>query len=734
MSNANEIRKSTSHGEVAKPNKRQTSRSLIATLAIAFVSLSVVVLLISSGLQLFSSFQTQRKVLLQKQEVIAQEAGKSVSNFIEQQFNILEAASNLSNPISIPNQERESVLESLLGLQPAFRQVVLLNNQDNQLAEVSWLAQTSSGKIFAQLTEEALTQIHQGNRYISSIYIDDATSEPLAVMALPVTDIFGDFQGTLAVEVNLKFMWDLVDQLKVGETGYAYVVDNKGNLIAFSDTGRVLQGENVKNIFEVSEFVKNPTLPGDLTPDVVAYTGLLGTTVVGTYVPLGTPEWAVVTELPWGEAYQEFVRQGVAAIIITLGIAFFAGLLGIFVARRISAPLMNLSVTANEAANGNLTAVAKVSGPTEIAQVASTFNAMSTRLRELVGNLEQRVTERTAELEQANQQVQRRAEQFEAIAQISRVISSIRNQEELLTRITHMISQHFGFYHAGIFLLDENKQYAVLRAANSEGGRRMLKRGHRLQVGQTGIVGFVTSTGTPRIALDTGTDAVYFDNPDLPETHSEMALPLKISGQVVGALDVQSTMPNAFTQEDINILSTLADQISTALENARLHEETKDALSKAETAYRQLTSASWSNIQQFSQITGYRFDGTKAEPLNMPANGGQTENKNEAFSVPVKLRGTSIGNLRINPASKGHQWTEDEMAIIQATAERVALAVENARLVSESQKRASKEQVIGEASSKISAAINLDSILQTTLREMGRILPGAEISIQVENE
>ena len=154
----------------------------------------------------------------------------------------------------------KAVLESLLGLQPAFRQLVLLNNRDTQLAEASRLSQASSGKIFDQLTEDALTQIHQGQRYISPIYIDDATSEPLVAMALPVLDLFGDFQGSLAVEVNLKFMWDLVDQLDVGETGYAYVVDSQGNLIAFSDTSRVLRGENVRHI--KSERIHRKPIPG----------------------------------------------------------------------------------------------------------------------------------------------------------------------------------------------------------------------------------------------------------------------------------------------------------------------------------------------------------------------------------------------------------------------------------------------------------------------------------------
>ena len=709
-------------------------RRLATTLTITFALVSVLVILVVQTLQLTYSLNSQQAVLSSKLEVIAQDASKTVSSFIEEQFSVLETAVDLADPLSAPIQEREIVLDSLLGLQPAFRQVVLLDAQDRQQANASRLAQASSGKIFSQLDTNALAQLHDGQRFVSPVYIDDATSEPLVVMALPVLDIFGDFEGTLAVELNLKFMWNLVDQLKAGETGYVYVVDSVGNLIAFSDTARVLQGENVQNIFEVNEFTKNPNGSSDITPDVETYTGILGTSVVGTYAPLGTPAWAVVVELPEQEAYQEGRRQGNWALLTSIGVTILAGLLGYLVSRRLATPIIDLSRTANEIAGGNLSAEAKVEGYTEIAQVASTFNLMTSRLRELIGGLEQRVAERTAELEYASHQVERRAKQFEAIAQISRTISSIQNQNDLLLRIPRMISQYFGFYHVGIFLLDDNKQYAVLRAANSEGGQRMLERGHRLGVGQTGMVGYVTSTGNPRIALDTGADAVYFDNPDLPKTHSEMALPLKSNRQVTGALDVQSTETNAFSQEDINILSALADQVSAALENARLHEEARDALSKAESAYRQLTSDTWSNIRRYAPIVGYRFDGAKAEPLRMPTNGKQDEGPKEAFSVPVELRGESIGRLRINPAVEGHKWTDDEIAIIQATAERVALAVENARLVSESQKRASKEQVIGEISSKISSAINLDNILQTALREMGRILPGTEISIQVENE
>lgn len=182
-------------------------------------------------------------------------------------------------------------------------------------------------------------------------------------------------------------------------------------------------------------------------------------------------------------------------------------------------------------------------------------------LSELTEQLEIRVEERTVELEQSAEQLQKRAAQFETIAQLARTINSIQDPETLLNRITQLVSASFGFYHVGLFLLDESREYAALSAANSEGGRRMLDRQHKLKVGSQGIVGNVTSTGKPRIALDTGSDAVFFDNPDLPETHSEMALPLRVGALIVGALDVQSMEQNAFSKDDVEVLSILADVV-----------------------------------------------------------------------------------------------------------------------------------------------------------------------------
>ena len=230
-------------------------------------------------------------------------------------------------------------------------------------------------------------------------------------------------------------MWSLVDQLKVGETGYAYVVDNQGNLIAFGDTARVLAGENVKQIGEVSEFVDNPSASSDITPGVSSYQGLLGTTVLGTYVPLGTPEWAVVVEIPSSEAYKPIVQSTAAAVGAILLMAILAGIAGVMVARRMTVPLVDLTGTATRIADGEVELQAIVGGAQEIVMLATAFNTMTSQLRDMIGSLEQRVTDRTADAETARLVSENRAQELLAISEISKIISTEQRQDVLLSLI-----------------------------------------------------------------------------------------------------------------------------------------------------------------------------------------------------------------------------------------------------------------------------------------------------------
>jgi GAF domain-containing protein len=342
--------------------------------------------------------------------------------------------------------------------------------------------------------------------------------------------------------------------------------------------------------------------------------------------------------------------------------------------------------------------------------------------------LEQRVEERTAELNESAKQIQKRASQLETIANTARSAATIQNLEKLLPAITHEISTRFGFYHVGIFLLDANKEYAILSAANSEGGQNMLAHGHRLKVGQQGIVGYVTSSGNPRIALDVGDDAVYFDNPHLPETHSEVALPLKFGQELIGALDIQSTESNAFSQEDVKIFSVLADQVSVAIQNTISLEQAQRAIQKLEIASRQTTIQAWKGFIETVHTKGYRYDGIKPEPLKESS---RAKMDKETLSVPVQLRGETIGRLKLRPVDQSRKWTEDELAIIESTAERVAIALESARLLEDAQKRASRETFLSGMAAKLSSSYKLDSILRDTVEELGQTLQGSKVSFQL---
>jgi GAF domain-containing protein len=371
--------------------------------------------------------------------------------------------------------------------------------------------------------------------------------------------------------------------------------------------------------------------------------------------------------------------------------------------------------------------------------------ASNKNLLELNQTLEERVNQRTDELESVNRFSIKRARQFETVSQVVRAVSSIQDLETLLPQITKVISEQFSIYHAGIFLLDDNREFAVLRAANSEGGKKMLAREHKLRVGQTGIVGYVTATGQPRIALNVGTDAVFFDNPDLPNTHSEIALPLRYAGVIIGALDVQSTKSNAFGHDDIEVLITLADQVAAAIKHTLILEEAQNAVSNFKNSLSDRTYESWKVMQPKSLGLGFQLTGSTIKPLNTPLTGkhiqqalaqnkavlSDEENVFSSLAIPIRLRGQTIGviNLRTN---NNYKLTNDDAEIAEAVTERLSLAIETATLLQATQHRADIERLTTDISSKISSSTRFETILQTAAQELSRALGGSDVLVQIE--
>ncbi|HKI53804.1 MAG TPA: GAF domain-containing protein [Anaerolineales bacterium] len=366
-------------------------------------------------------------------------------------------------------------------------------------------------------------------------------------------------------------------------------------------------------------------------------------------------------------------------------------------------------------------------------------------LQELNQSLEDRVTSRTSDLELANQRNEKRAKQFEAIAQVARATTTNESLETLLPRLVSLVSEQFGFYHTGVFLLDENRDYAVLSAANSTGGIKMLERGHKLRVGQTGMVGLVSAIGTPRIALDVGSDAVFFDNPDLPNTRSEMALPLRIADEIIGVLDVQSTEENAFQEEDTEVLSTLADQVAVAIQNSRTYQTMQELLEEAQRESGAYLQDAWRVLQSEQSTLGYRVTGSEIISLTKPLTSSQVKKAVKSkqtvaesgdtatLAVPIRLRNEVIGVMDIRTPSE-HEWDNDEVDIAEAVADRLSLALESSLLLKSTQRQAELERITADISGKISSTTQFDAILRTAAEELSRALGGSDVLVQLHQD
>ena len=442
------------------------------------------------------------------------------------------------------------------------------------------------------------------------------------------------------------------------------------------------------------------------------------------------------------EAMTRMVLVSAPLVMVALVIAATV----VFVAvRGITVGVEQLSRSAQRLAEGHFEERVPVVGKDELGRLGHSFNRMAEELERLYSGLEQQVAARTADLE-------RRSTQLETAAQVAREAAAIQDVGRLLDTTVHHISERFGFYHAGLFLVDEAGESAVLQVASSEGGRQMLARGHKLKVGEEGIVGYVAATGDARIALDVEADAVFLNNPDLPGTRSEVALPLKVRGQVIGVLDIQSTQESAFSEENVAIFQTMADQVALAIANARLLEESQSALRELETLYGRRVREIWQE-RAARQPAAYRYTGVGVEavapsfalesggpaPERGPtvgqergqAGSGPGGNVAARLIAPIRLREQTIGSIVLQRDSDQNPWSAEEVSLVEELSTQIALALENAHLLEETQRRAEQEQMLGQMTARFTRSLDMDTLLQTAVRELGQLLQIDEVSVHI---
>ncbi len=330
-------------------------------------------------------------------------------------------------------------------------------------------------------------------------------------------------------------------------------------------------------------------------------------------------------------------------------------------------------------------------------------------------------------------EMERRAQRLFAAAEVSKAATAITDLETLLFRAVELIQERFDLYYAGIFLVDERREWAILRAGTGEAGRKMLEAGHRLRVGGQSMIGACVATGEARIALDVGREAVRFNNPLLPETRSEMALPLRSGGEVIGAMTIQSTEEAAFSEEDIVILQTMADQLANAIQVSRLLRSTERNLEQLRAAYGEYTLEAWRRLVERAGEIGYRYRGLDVERVQekgaqaeqawregRPIYARDEQTGEATVAVPIKLRDRVIGVISMR--SREGKIAPDAVETVEAINERLAMALETTRLLEETRRSVMREQLVAEIGARIRGQLEIESVLETALRELGRVL------------
>lgn len=453
-------------------------------------------------------------------------------------------------------------------------------------------------------------------------------------------------------------------------------------------------------------------LPQDFEAQLKGRSGLL---LIGKFLSLTLALITIAVLLIAPIGYQHTIRVLYAEIssfeifrglqFQSLFFSFLALLLGAgisyYVAKAISDPIYDLMKIFNKIEQGDLTQRAPVSGTDEFGIVTVQFNRMVARLESLQENLEQQVVERTKQLAASNE--------------VGRAAASSLDPEQLLARVLPLFSEQFGYYYAAIYLLDPSRRWAELKEATGEAGRVLKQNRHRLDISGKSMVGTAIREQSPRIAQIASEEKQRFDNPLLPYTRSEIALPLMVGDRILGALNVQSAREADFGPQVIETMKNIAGQVTIALENARLYQEAQQVIRELRAVQQQYLLEGWSGFSEENDQLEYRI--------------GDEEDENAAkLEVPISLRDQILGQILLEGEA---EWTSDQHSLVDAVATQAAIALENARLVSESRQIALRERMTAEINSKIWASATIDGVLQTVIKELGRRLSASSATIEL---
>jgi signal transduction histidine kinase/DNA-binding response OmpR family regulator/HAMP domain-containing protein len=543
--------------------QKNRPHSLAAKISRPLIVLTIASLL-SVGVTLYYvSWKAQSRQLLETQQKTADYAAATIKQYIEE---VLEDLKHFAQVAYLEWNDREKQAYALkrmwLDCEARIDAITLLDIAGQERIKLAAYHTFLPSELTNQSQSELFQRVIAGGVFVArQTETRPESAVSIIRMAVPIHDMNGPIVGVLAAEISVREMLDVVRQAQIGHTGYAYIVDQNGRLMAHKSVSRFLQLQNQDlSHLPIIHHITHPKSDVLLNAE---YLGLEGSQVIGAFAPISVTPWYTIVELPTQEAYAPMLRLGFTLVGLLTLTMMIALAMKIWLAGQLVRPLDALADGARKIGKGDLNHLITVKSDDELGILADTFNAMTARLRELIGGLEQKVAERTEELN-------RRSTYLEASADVSFTAASILEPDILVHRTVELIRERFQLQYVGLFLVDETGQWALLRAGTGDPDQVNPAQEQRIEIGAGSMIGLSIIYARMQVVVKGDADrAVLSSNETLPPL-LEAVLPLRSRGQVLGALSVRSDRPGTSSPDLMTVLQIMADQVAVALHNARL--------------------------------------------------------------------------------------------------------------------------------------------------------------------
>jgi signal transduction histidine kinase len=540
-------------------------RSRLFTKYVALFVAVVGVALLSNGIfEVFFYYREHKAALIRIQHEQAEAAAAKISQFIKEIESQVGWTTQLPWSTASLDPRRFDALR-LLKQVPAITELAQVDSTGKERLRVSRLAMdvVDSGLDLSKdpkFTEAVAHKVYYGPVYFRR------ESEPYMTLSLAGTR---KDAGVSIAEVNLKLIWDVVSQIKVGERGHAYVVGAGGRLIAHPDISLVLRNTDMSKLVQVQAAQAGNT--GADSESLQGAKNIQGQEVLTASAPIAPLGWTMFVELPVAEAYASLYAALQRLAIVLAAASIFAVLAGIFLARRMVGPIQALRAGAERIGGGDFAQRISIRTGDELEGLADQFNEMGARLQESYADLENKVEQRTAELSESLQQQT-------ATADVLKVISrSAFDLKSVLTTLTDSAKALCGAS-LGIICLRDGEVMRLQAESGCTPAFVDFMHANPIKPGRDTVTGRVFMEGKPVHVPDVQLDPEYrFGSaPTIGDYRAVLAVPLMRDGAVEGVLLLGRPSAGAFGQRQIDLVQTFADQAVIAIENVRLFEQVRE--------------------------------------------------------------------------------------------------------------------------------------------------------------